>query len=85
MPLPPSGSVPVSMVPAGITSTSECKSKPNSSERAATTPPSLAMSRIPVQACATGAKLSAAVRIPAIVERNMTPLLDKFGGYETQS
>ena len=37
------------------------------------------------QRCATGAKLSAAVRIPAIVERNLTPLGDEFGGYETES
>src|SRR5271163_3353291 len=73
MPLPPSGSVPVRAVPAGTTSTSECKSTPNSNVRAATTAPSLATRRIPVQACAAGARLKAATRLPTSKERDIEP------------
>ena len=48
----PSGSVPVSAVPAGTTMILEESGKPNSSVRPLTIEPSLAFRLMPVQACA---------------------------------
>ena len=49
-PLPPSGSVPLISLPAGMTITFDCIGKPNSSVRPRMAAPSLAFRLMPVQA-----------------------------------